>query len=50
MATKKKEPASPKRVPLGTGLADLAKQALAGRKHTIDDQVDGVTPPKKKTK
>ena len=33
----KKPPASPKRVPLGSGLANDAKKAIVNRKRMLDD-------------
>jgi hypothetical protein len=40
MADAPKPAADPKKVPLGSGLADKAKQAIIGRQKQIDDAVD----------
>jgi hypothetical protein len=57
MATKKPvrktwgdEKPTPKQVPLGTGMADKAKQAVAGRRQRLDDMVDEAVSGKKKKK
>jgi hypothetical protein len=37
-----KQPADPKKVPIGSGLADRAKQTISGRQKQIDDAVDAM--------
>jgi hypothetical protein len=53
MATEKKKPdkktwTDPKQAPIGTGMAKQAKEAIVGRRRSLDDMVDEAVSGKKK--